>query len=155
MKLRNLPWIISLFCCRLALASSTGEPSGFQQPAEDRAIEHVKHMPVSKLDSALPDVMFAAWFERIVGKDAKVRWEMNDCGEQTADPKIDRQNDAPVCVGAYADMPDGRKVVVLLNVGTVRKGAGDAARVFDAYLEVGGKQQQAKRLHNLEDSLKR
>ncbi len=155
MKPRIAPWVISLFCCRLALASSMGEPSGFQQPAEDKAIEHVKHMPVSKLDSSLPDVMFAAWFERIAGKDAKVRWEMNDCGEQTGDPKIDRQNDMPMCVGAYADMPDGRKMAVLLSVGSVKKGIGDTARIFDAYLEVGGKQQRAKRLHNLEDSLKR
>ena len=131
-------------------------PHGLPQTLADQAIETVKHLSVSRLDSSLPEVKFEAWFARVVGRESKIAWELNDCGEQTGDPKSDALRDIPMCVGVSADLPDGRKAGVLVHVGTSRKGISGAPTVFDAYyVEVSGKHQQTKRLHNLEDSLRK
>ncbi len=127
---------------------------GFCQTSGEKAIESLKHLPVSKLDSSLPDVSFLAWFGRMAGQNANIRWEENDCGEQKVGAPSDKE-DAPICVAAYADRADGRKVSVLVRVGTNKKGVNSAPAVFEASLEADGKTQKAKRLHNLEDMLKK
>ncbi len=126
----------------------------FCQNADEKVLETVKHIPVSRLDSSLPDVSFLAWFGRMAGQNANIRWEQNDCGEQSGAQSSDKE-DAPICVAAIADRADGRKVSVAIHVGTNKKGISGTPSVFEAYLEADGKIQKAKRLHNLEDLLKK
>ena len=56
------------------------------QITEQKAIGHVKQLSPSILDSTLPDGHFAGWLACVVGKDAVVEWELNDCGEKDVTP---------------------------------------------------------------------
>lgn len=128
---------------------------GFTQEKANEAVESVKHLAVSHLDASLPPVKFEAWFGMVVGRQAKIQWELNDCGEQTGDPKTDGLRDMPMCVGVNADLPDGRKVGVLIHVGTNQKGLSGSPSVFDAYVEASGKRRPTKHLHDLENFVKK
>ena len=60
------------------------------QVAKDKVIARAQRTPVSALDSALPKQRpkqrFDDWFRKLVGSKAEIRWEANDCGEQTGSP---------------------------------------------------------------------
>lgn len=97
-------------------------------PAEDsyaalekRTVEAVQHLSARAIDSTLTDTRFDRWFRQAVGANAWVSWEMNDCGEQTGSP-ADSARDFPTCVQAMAEWDDGRKALVWIAVGTVKRG---------------------------------
>ena len=84
-------------------------------------IGRVKHLDVSKLERGLPKQEFATWLKNIVGPDAELIWDLNDCGEQTGSAQ-DADRDIPTCVGVEATLTDSRKVSILVVIGTIRKG---------------------------------
>ena len=88
---------------------------------EKRAIAYAKRISVSQLERGLPAQRFADWFSDAVGGQAKIKWELNDCGEQTGTP-ADVGRDFPSCVEANAELNDGRTAVVRIAIGTFRKG---------------------------------
>ena len=65
---------------------------------EKKAIAQVKATPASKIDPNLPVLPYEQWVRNLAGKDAKIQWELNDCGEGTGGP-ADRDRDMPLCVG--------------------------------------------------------
>lgn len=74
---------------------------------EKKAIAQVKATPASKIDPNLPVLPYEQWVRNLAGKDAKIQWELNDCGEGTGGP-ADRDRDMPLCVGTMAKLTDGR-----------------------------------------------
>jgi hypothetical protein len=85
---------------------------------EQRVIAAAKQVFVDQLDVQLPHLRFEAWLQRQIGT-APIAWESNDCGEQDG---FTQRTDIPLCGQASATLPDGRKLTVMIGVGTMRKG---------------------------------
>ena len=63
---------------------------------------------------------FDRWFRRLVRRDTKKTYEVNDCGEQT-ETSADKGRDFPMCVEARAD--NGVVGVrISFQIGTFKKG---------------------------------
>ena len=127
------------------------------QVAKDKVIARAQRTPVSALDSALPKQRpkqrFDDWFRKLVGSKAEIRWEANDCGEQTGSP-ADQGRDFPVCAEAVAVLSDGRNVAVLIGVGTVKKGITGRPVVRFVSIEQGGRIHRVLRLRDLPEKLR-
>jgi hypothetical protein len=89
------------------------------------AIRAARQVMVQAIDPALPRLSFDEWLRQIIGSDAPVTWESNDCGEQTGNPAVDRGRDFPVCVEARVDLAAGRTLRISFMVGTLEKGGPD------------------------------
>jgi hypothetical protein len=120
----------------------------------ESTIAYAKRSDVSKLDSRLPRQRFDEWFKNVVGPSATIRWEVNDCGEQTGGPAHKRR-DLPVCVQAEAILSDRRKVVVTIAVGTMNKGlAREPGGMYYSVVEQGDKVDTIRRLGDLPEMLR-
>ncbi len=107
-----------VYHCLLVLAAARSLAAQ-QWSLERRAIEAAHRIPVSKLEAGLRDQTLSRWLSRAVGV---VKWEVNDCGEQTGDPAVDRRRDIPLCVGAIATLSGGRIAIVTIAMGSFHKG---------------------------------
>ena len=121
----------------------------FAQSIESEAIEFVKNININKLDSNLTSITFEKWLQKIAGKKSKIRWELNDCGEQTGVPSIDSLRDIPMCVGVSALLIDEQKIWITIIIGTNKKGIRGNPGVYDACIEINGKYKYVKRLSDL------
>ncbi len=126
----------------------------FAQISEDAAIKYAQKISVAKLDSTLTGIPLADWLRGIVGKNATIHWELNDCGEQTGDPAVDKDRDIPACVGFYADLKDGRKVSMTILIGTDKKGIFGPPAIYDISIESNDGYHSLKRLSELEKILR-
>lgn len=107
-----------------------------QQPARDqRAIELARQIPVSMLEAGLPNQPLVQWLAEAAGAGAKIDWEVNDCGEQTGNPDLDRGRDFPLCVEAIAKLANGRIANVFVVVGTFQKGIAGTPSLWS--IEIG------------------
>jgi hypothetical protein len=59
-----------------------------------------------------------------------IRWEINDCGEQTGNPGVDQERDFLMCVAADMELRDRRPVTVLVSVGTFKSGSVGVSALF-------------------------
>jgi hypothetical protein len=91
-----------------------------------RVIAAAKQVYVDRLDVQLPHIRFEAWLQKQIGE-ARIAWESNDCGEQDG---FTARADIPLCGEASATLPDGRKLTVMIGVGTSRKGVQGAPGVW-------------------------
>ncbi len=119
---------------------------------EKRAVATVQQVMVSQLDSQLPERSFSLWFNQVVGSQAGVNWQLNDCGEQTGNAS-DRERDLPYCVEVVAITPNERKAFVNILVGSTKRGIGEKPKLYFAVVEYKGEFYTAKRLSELPDLL--
>jgi hypothetical protein len=120
----------------------------------ESTIAYAKRSDVSRLDSRLPRQRFDDWFRSVVGPPAEIRWEANDCGEQTGG-KADKRRDLPVCAQAEALLSDGQKVIVTIAVGTMKKGLTRVpGGMYYSVVEQGDKLDTIKRLGDLPEMLR-
>jgi hypothetical protein len=89
---------------------------------ETEAIDLAKKTIVQDVDRSLPRTTFAKWLLDLFGPLAKTQWEVNDCGEQTGDPRVDQGRDVPMCVDASVALGRDRILHLLLVVGTFKTG---------------------------------
>jgi hypothetical protein len=132
-------------------------PTAAQQPDDDPFIALAKQADVSALDTTLAKQRFEDWFRAVVGPQAKISWGRTDCGEATGSPS-DRNRDLPTCAEPTAELPDGRKVVLEMAVGSRQRGISRTPSGFYAIaiLENGGsKVTQFKSLSELASALRR
>jgi hypothetical protein len=118
-----------------------------------QVISSAKRIDVSVLDSRLPSKSFGQWFRGVVGAEAKIKWEVNDCGEQTG-TSVDRLRDLPSCAEAEAELADARKIVIRISVGTLKKGVRGQPRVYDMFVEEKGHLLTVKTLYDLLELLR-
>jgi hypothetical protein len=112
----------ALFPSYLWAQPSAGEKT------DQAAIQRAKSVLVSSLDSSLPKVSLEFFLNYESGGE-DIRWEVNDCGEQTGNPATDRGTDTPMCVEAdFAK--DQTDVTVLVSVGTFQKGPSGKPALF-------------------------
>lgn len=120
---------------------------------ETQATGLVKKMNVADLDPQIPAQHFEEWFRNTMGPEESYTWELNDCGEATGDPDIDKQRDMPLCVEARAQSPPDIEIEtsVILQVGTQRQGF-FAKPVLRAIVQQEGEELiDIKHLHDLSE----
>ena len=76
-------------------------------------IARAKNTSASALDSSLPHQSVSDWMAGTAGGSARIRWEVNDCGEAAREPGT-----LPVCAQANIDFSDGTSFQAALLMGT-------------------------------------
>jgi TonB family protein len=110
-------------------------------------------MSASDLDWALPDRPFAGWFGEVIGPKAGVVWQLTECGERIA-ATGEAGHDLPACAEVNASLPGGRKVFVVISVGTFKKGLAGKPSFFRAVIEQNERLYQIRRLSELPQRLR-
>lgn len=136
--------------CLSVLVSLCGSVAGAPQTGsfEKQALSSAREMPASDLDEALPARLFADWFNKIVGPNAGVVWQLTECGEQIGSPGQPGY-DLPACAEINATLQDGRRVFVAISVGTFKKGLTGKPTFFRAVIEQNERFYQVRRLSEL------
>jgi len=120
---------------------------------EQAALQRAKSALVSSLDSSLPKVSLE-FFLNYESGGANIRWEVNDCGEETGSPATDRGSDSPMCVEAdFAKDQTG--VTVLVSVGTFKKGPTGTPALFHVTVQGPSGKIHSLRLGDLPKELHR
>ncbi len=101
--------------------TSAADPSLGVPP--DSTIEaYARGFDVSRIDSTQSPGRFDAWLRRIVGDEAEITWEVNDCGETgTADV---------FCVEAFCRLPTGGTIDLSLIAGNGELGITGVPKVW-------------------------
>jgi TonB family protein len=119
----------------LAIALFMGMNTGPQVPSfEMEALMLVQQMLAFDLDTELPKLPFAKWFNQIAGPQAGVVWQLVECGERI-NTRNAEEPDLPACVEANATLPSGTKMIVAINVGSFKKGLIGKSTFFGAVIE--------------------
>jgi hypothetical protein len=105
------------------------------------AISKAKNAVVQDLDKTLPRVAFEAWLRGLVGAQAVMKWEVNDCGEQTGSP-ADRGRDIPLCAEVMVDLTGNRKLSLSLLVGSMQRGLAAGPLTFASGVVIGSDPKQ-------------
>jgi TonB family protein len=146
--------ILNALCVWMSGAPQT-EPLG-PGAFEKQALASVQGMPASELDAELPGLPFASWFSQIAGPRAGVVWQLTECGDQIVAPdNMDKTGrDLPACAEVNATLPDGRKVFVVISVGTFKKGMTGKPAFFGAAIEQNEQLYQVHKLRTLPEMLR-
>jgi len=139
---------IMVMCC----FSSEG-PRGMQVD-EERIITPIRRLDVSKLDPSLPKKQFASWLAELFGPNSKINWEINDCGEQSGG-RQDLGRDIPTCLQAEATTSADWNVVVMIQIGMLKKGPLTTPVLKDAFIQRGDQSFTANSLGELPELLKK
>jgi hypothetical protein len=136
--------------------AALGALSGQTPTSTDAAlIEAVRSTVAREFDPQLPPTSLNEWLEGTVGSQDRMHWEVNDCGEQTGNPALDRGRDFPKCVQLRAELEGGRALILLLSAGSQRRqpAASPGYRFGVLTLPRGG-QLQIRRLSDLPSAIK-
>jgi hypothetical protein len=107
-------WVLLLTACSWPQPSSTNKTG-------KAAIHRAKSLIVSSFDRSLPNVSLE-FFLKNEGGGEPIKWEVNDCGEQSGNPATDDRRDPPMCVEADFEAKNLTAVTVLVSVGTLKGG---------------------------------
>ncbi len=114
---------------------------------EQEAIAKVKNTPVSQLQPGMPKVALEYYLQTQSGKDAKIKWETNDCGESTGDPADRNIADPPTCVEADITNAHGDTAFLFIAIGTAKTGIKGKPKVFSiSFKDAQGKTQELRRI---------
>jgi hypothetical protein len=86
---------------------------------KEEIIDLAKKSLVSNIETSLPRQQFAQWFRALMGKDAKLRWRITDCGWELS---ADGNRDGTMCVVVDAQLGYDFGTTVYLQVGTFSGG---------------------------------
>lgn len=117
-------------------------------------LPYVIQLKASRVDPALPSISLGEWLSQVLGRDTQIRWDINDCGEQTGNPEIDADVDIPTCAEVDASLKDGREVFLWLLVGTDMKGVVDDPGLFFGVIKSSGRELMINKLSDLPGRLK-
>src|SRR5215475_1030521 len=151
--LPSLRLSVSLSLCLSVSLSLSLSVAGVAGLFEKQAISSAQEISASNLDWALPDRPFAGWFSEVIGPKAGVVWQLAECGERIA-ATGEAGHDLPACAEVNASLPDGRKVFVVISVGTFKKGLAGKPSFFCAVIEQNERLYQVRRLSELPQRLR-
>jgi TonB family protein len=114
---------------------------------EKQALGSVQRRSASLFDNDLPRRPFGVWFNEIAGEGAGVVWQLSECGdpEETAE----KGGDIPACAEGNAVLANGSKVVVMILVGSFKKGMEGEPTFLGAVIEHKDQFYQVSRLRDL------
>jgi hypothetical protein len=140
----------------LAILLSAGVPQTATQPRDAEAIAAAKRASVNRIDPSLPDKPLEKWLREVVGRQPRITWEVNDCGEQTGNPELDKGRDFPMCVEAQVRVKQKTTLHVSVSVGTFKTGVRPGAVRF-AYAVIeqpGGRSKSVRKLSQVPKAIK-
>lgn len=120
--------------------------------SEKAAVFAAQQALVSDWGVDSPDLNFSRWFQQTVGAASGVAWQVSECGERP-DLYLAQGRETPACVEANALLPDGTKVMVMIQVGTFQRGVFGAPRFAHAAIEQGGDLYPVRCLQDLTEGL--
>jgi len=133
----------------VALLGAPAQDSTF----EDRAVNRVQQTLASRYDPTLPSRPFGSWLGQIVGPQSGVSWRLGECVENDGTPS-DWEHVVPACVEATAILPDDRKVVAQIHVGSFKHGLSMTSRFHFAAIENQSQFQSVRKLSDLPQLLR-
>jgi TonB family protein len=122
------------------------------QSFEKQAVSDTQRTLASDLDAELPRLPFTDWFGKVVGPGAGVVWQLSECGERT-DAASNGDGDTQACVEVNTILSDGRKVVVMIAVGTFKKGVSGPPAFRFGVIDQNGVLRLIQRLRDLKKLL--
>ena len=120
---------------------------------EDRAVFRVQQTPASRYDPALPSRPFGSWLTQVIGPKSGVSWRLGECVEQNG-VDSEWEQGVPACVEATAILPDDRKVVAQIHVGSFKQGLSAPAKFHFAGVESDSQFHSVRRLSDLPQLLR-
>jgi len=140
------------FTVAMLLVALLGAPAQ-DSMLEDRAVNRVQQTPASRFDPTLPSRPFGSWLGQVVGPQSGVSWRLGECVEQDGTTS-DWEHGVPVCVEATAILPDDRKVVAQIHVGSFKHGLSMTSRFHFAAIENQSQFQSVVKLSDLPQLLR-
>jgi len=114
---------------------------------EEKAVNRVQQTLASRYDPILPSRPFGDWLNKVIGPQSGVSWRLGECVEQNGTVSEWEQG-IPACVEATAILPDDRKVVAQIHVGSFKQGLSMTTKFHFAVIE---NESQFKRVGKLSD----
>src|SRR5262249_56663988 len=133
----------------LALLGASAQDSTL----EEKAVSRVQQTPASRYDPTLPGRPFGYWLTQVVGPQSGVSWRLGECVEQNGAASEWGQG-VPACVEATAILPDDRKVVAQILVGSFKQGLSVTTKFHFAIAGNGSHFQNVRRLRDLPQLLR-
>jgi TonB family protein len=133
----------------LALLGATAQDSTL----EEKAVIRVQQTLASRYDPTLPSSPFGNWLTKVVGPQSGVSWRLGECVEQNGTAS-EWQLGVPACVEATAILPDDRKVVAQIHVGSFKQGLTAMTKFHFAVIENDTQFQNVRRLSDLPQLLR-
>ncbi len=115
----------TIVLCAALAASAYTDPK-----ADEATIAKVKNTPVSQLQPGMQKVSLEYYLQTQSGAGATIKWEVNDCGEQTGDPADRNIADPPICVEADVTNQRGATAYLFIAIGTAKTGVKGKPKVF-------------------------
>src|SRR5262245_49157936 len=139
----------------LILIASFSGITGMSQSLsfEKQALASVQRMPASNLDNKLPQRPFGSWFTELIGPKAGVVWQLSECGVQEKSSS-NLTPDLPACAEVIALTPEGSKVIIVISVGSFKKGLSGSPSFFRAVMELDNQLYEIDRLNDLAEKLR-
>lgn len=123
-----------------------GKQSSFD--LEKRAVADTQRILAHELDAELPKAPFASWFKQVIGPEAGVAWQLSECGEIT-EASNGPNGDIRACVEIVSILANRRKLIVMIAVGTFKKGMIGAPAFHFGVIEHGESLFPIRRLRDL------
>jgi TonB family protein len=123
---------------------------------EDKVVFRVQQTPASRYDPTLPSRPFGIWLNQVIGPQSGVSWRLGECVEQDG-MASEWEQGIPACVEATAILPDDRKVVAQIHVGslqTVKQGLSMTTKFHFAVIENESQFQSVRKLSDLPQLLR-
>ena len=128
----------------LALLGASAQDSTM----EEKAVNRVQQTPASRYDPTLPSSPFGNWLTKVVGPQSGVSWRLGECVEQNGADSAWNLG-VPACVEATAILPDDRKVVAQIHVGSFKQGFSAMNKFHFAVIENDSQFQSVRKLSDL------
>ena len=120
---------------------------------ENRAVFRVQQTPASLYDPALPSRPFGSWLTLVAGPQSGVSWRLGECVERNG-AASEWEQGVPACVEATAILPDDRKIVAQIHVGSFKQGLAMATKFHFAAIESDNQFQSVRKLSDLPQLLR-
>jgi TonB family protein len=140
------------FTIAFLLVAMLGAPAQ-DSTVEYRAVNRVQQTPASQYDPTLPSRPFGNWLSQVVGPQSGVSWRLGECAEQVETASGWEQG-IPACVEATAILPDDRKIVTQIYVGSFKQGLSVTTKFHFAIIENDSQFQSLRRLSDLPQLLR-
>ncbi len=115
--------------------------------ADDAVIARVKNTMVSQLQPGMQKVTLEYYLQTQSGAGATIKWEVNDCGDQTGDPANRDITDPPICVEADVTNQRGATAYLFIAVGSAKTGVKGKPRLFSiSFKDSKGNMKELRRI---------
>src|SRR5262245_51529628 len=114
---------------------------------EEKAVNRVQQTPASRYDPTLPSRPSGGCLTQIVGPQSGLSWRLGECVEQNG-TACEWEQGVPACVEATAILPDDRKIVAQIHVGSFKQ-LSSMTKFHFAAIENESQFQSVRRLSDL------